>query len=62
MSKLVTGRKYELHDTPDRLRAVWAAVKGSDPKAVIVLAESDNVGVIGTDVLAAVTIGKLDLD
>lgn len=58
MSKLHTGRTYEISDTPKRLREIWPAVKSADPKAVIVTADNDDIGVIGTNDLQAVTIGK----
>lgn len=62
MTPLHTGKTYELKGTPTQLREVWPAVKKADPKAVFVTADSDNIGVIGTNVLAAMTLGKQSLN
>jgi hypothetical protein len=62
MAKLQTGKVFELRGTPERLREIWSAVKSADPKAVLVTAMSDNVGVIGTDDLQAATLGKNSLE
>ncbi|MCG5240567.1 hypothetical protein [Azospirillum doebereinerae] len=61
MSHLYTGRTYELRSTPVRLLEVWPVVKDADPKAVIVTAASDDIGVIGTNDQEAFALGKQKL-
>lgn len=57
MENLKTGRSYDLCGTPASLQAIWAQIKESDPKAVLVMAPSDDLATVGTDVKECFTLG-----
>jgi hypothetical protein len=57
MENLKTGRAYDLYGTPETLQEIWPQIKVADPKAVLLMAPSDNLATIGTDVKECYTIG-----